>query len=56
MAVSIEDILLARSMSDADKQLEPGEGALIGAGIAGSVGIGYTDLAARLRPLRRRWM
>ena len=50
MAVSIEDILLARSVSDADKQPTPLEGGLLGAGIAGTVGIGYTDLAARLRP------
>ena len=50
MAVSIEDILLARSMADSDQQLDPGQGALLGAGIAGAAGIGYTDLAARLRP------
>ena len=50
MAVSIEDILLARSMSDAEKRIDPGEGALIGAGLMGAAGIGYTDLAARLRP------
>ena len=50
MAVSIEDILLARSMSDGEKRIDPGEGALIGAGLAGVAGIGYTDLAARLRP------
>ena len=50
MAVSIEDILLARSMSDAEKRIDPGEGALIGAGLMGTAGIGYTDLAARLRP------
>ena len=50
MAVSIEDILLARSMADSDKQPDMGQGALIGAGLAGAAGIGYTDLAARLRP------
>ena len=50
MAVSIEDILLARSMADKDQQIDSGQGALIGAGIAGAAGIGYTDLAARLRP------
>ena len=50
MAVSIEDILLARSMADNDQQMDPGQGALLGAGIAGAAGIGYTDLAARLRP------
>ena len=50
MAVSIEDILLARSMADSDKQTDMGQGALIGAGLAGAAGIGYTDLAARLRP------
>ena len=49
-AVSIEDILLARSMADSDKQPDMGQGALIGAGLAGAAGIGYTDLAARLRP------
>ena len=50
MAVSIEDILLARSMADESQQASPGQGALIGAGLAGAAGIGYTDLAARLRP------
>ena len=50
MAVSIEDILLARSMADESQQTSPGQGALIGAGLAGAAGIGYTDLAARLRP------
>ena len=50
MAVSIEDILLARSMADNDQQMDPGQGALLGAGISGAAGIGYTDLAARLRP------
>ena len=50
MAVSIEDILLARSMADSNEQPDMGQGALIGAGLAGAAGIGYTDLAARLRP------
>ena len=50
MAVSIEDILLARSISDSEQRVEPGEAAIIGAGLEGAAGIGYTDLAARLRP------
>ena len=50
MAVGIEDILLARSLKDAEEAPDPVQGGLIGAGIAGAVGIGATDLAARLRP------
>jgi len=50
MAVGIEDILLARSLKDAEEATSTGQGALIGAGLAGAAGIGYTDLAARLRP------
>jgi len=50
MAVGIEDILLARSLKDAEETPSAEQGALIGAGLSGAAGIGYTDLAARLRP------
>ena len=50
MAVSIEDILLARAMQDQESGPDPTSGALVGAGLAGSVGITMGDLAQRLNP------
>ena len=50
MAVGIEDILLARSMADQERRIDPGEGAILGAGIAGTAGIAIGDLAQRINP------
>ena len=51
MAVSIEDILLARSMADQERRIDSKEGAILGAGIAGTAGIGSIgDLAQRISP------
>ena len=50
MAVSIEDILLARARQDEGNQMSTGTGALIGAGLGATAGITMGDLAERLRP------
>ena len=50
MAVSIEDILLARAISDQNERVKPEQGAALGAGIAGTAGIAIGDLAQRLKP------
>ena len=50
MAVSIEDILLARSMADQERRIDSKEGAILGAGIAGTAGIAIGDLAQRISP------
>ena len=50
MAVSIEDILLARSMQDQQKGPDMGTSALIGAGLGGTAGITIGDFAQRLSP------
>ena len=54
MAVSIEDILLARSMQDQQEGPDIGSSALIGAGLAGTAGIAVGDLAERLRPMTQQ--
>ena len=53
MAVGIEDILLARAMHDQESNL--GQGALLGAGIAGTAGIALGDLQQRLDPSKNRF-
>ena len=50
MAVSIEDILLARAMKDQEAGPDMGTSALIGAGLGGTAGITVGDLAQRLSP------
>ena len=54
MAVSIEDILLARSMQDQQEGPDLGTSALIGAGLAGTAGIAIGDLAQRVRPMTQQ--
>ena len=54
MAVSIEDILLARAMKDQEAGPDMGTSALIGAGLGGTAGITVGDLAERLRPMTQQ--
>ena len=55
MAVSIEDILLARSVQDQQAGPDMGTSALIrSAGLGGTAGIALGDLAERLRPMTQQ--
>ena len=49
MAVSIEDILLARAQQEEQSQMSPGTAAVLGAGIGGTAGVTVGDLAQRLK-------
>ena len=50
MAVSIEDVLLARSLKDQEDQMSGSTAAIVGAGLGGVAGISLGDLSQRLRP------
>ena len=50
MAVSIEDVLLARSLKDQEDQMSGSTAAIAGAGLGGVAGISLGDLSQRLRP------
>jgi len=50
MAVSIEDILLARAQQEERDRISPQNAALLGAGIAGTAGITLGDAYQRLLP------
>jgi ABC-type lipoprotein release transport system permease subunit len=56
MAVSIEDILLARSYADQENRLDTEESVILGAGIAGTAGISFGDLAHRMNPTQMSTM
>ena len=49
MAVSIEDILLARAQQDQQGQMSGGTAAVLGAGLGGAAGLTVGDLAQRLK-------
>ena len=50
MAVSIEDILLARAQQEERDRISPQNAALLGAGIGGTAGITLGDVYQRLLP------
>ena len=50
MAVSIEDILLARAQKEESERISTSNAALLGAGVGGTAGITIGDLAQRLTP------
>ena len=54
MAVGIEDILLARAMQDERDKPDLETSALIGAGLGGTAGITFGDLAQRLQPMTQK--
>ena len=54
MAVSIEDILLARAIQDQQSGPDMGASAVLGAGIGGTIGLTYGGLAHRLSPTSQK--
>ena len=55
MAVSIEDVLLARAQQDELNRMSTGTAAVLGAGIAGTAGVTLGDLYQRLLPSKNRF-
>ena len=50
MAVSIEDILLARAQQEQEEQMSPATSMILGAGVGGTAGVTVGGMGRRLNP------